>query len=332
MTDCLAGVDVCQGEPLTLSHIKGQPQVIETLQVHIDAHFRTRYRTGRVDQPLGPTILAGPSGTGKTLVAKALHAELGNLQLTQTNGETLNQPPELFAILLNADENTTVFIDEAQGMKSKTQHVLLTAISERLLPIAGALSRHRYGIPLKPFTLVLATTHEYLLQDALRNRMRVYCRFDYYSVPALIEIVSQRANALGWAYESPDVPLMVAERAKGIARYALERNLTTCRHVALSHDRDVITLADMREAFHHLQVDELGLDDLDRRYLRALLRHGPTSLNVLTATLGLPSRTIQGIVEPYLLKQGFVSKDISSRRILAEAGRKHLETTAWQTK
>jgi len=329
MTDRLVGTDVSQVEPHSLSHIKGQPQVVETLQVHLQAHFQVRCTTRKADQPLGPTILAGPSGTGKTLVAKALHAELGNLRLAQTNGETLNRPLELVAMLLNADEYTTVFIDEAQGMSSKTQHVLLTAISDRQLPIAGGPSRQQYSLPLKPFTLILATTHEYLLQEALRNRMRVYCRFDYYSVADLTEIVRQRADALGWAYESPGVLRVIAERAKGVARYAIERNLHTCRQVALCHDHEVITSVDLEEAFHHLQVDELGLDDLDRRYLRALLRQGRAPLNMLTATLGLPSQTIQGIVEPYLIKEGLISKDRSSVRMLTERGRTHLSTTAW---
>lgn len=326
----LPRTDVSHVEPLCLSHIKGQPQVTEILQVHLRAHFRIRHITGKGDLPIGPVIFAGPSGTGKTLVAKALHAELGNLRLAQTNGEMLNNTVELFAILLNADEYTTVFIDEAQGMNARTQRILLTAISERYLPLASGSCRHQYSIPLKPFTLILATTHEYLLQDALRNRMRVYCRFDYYSVPDLTEIVRQRAHALRWPYESPEILHRTAKRAKGIARNALERNLHTCRHVALSHDRDVITANDLEEAFRHLQVDELGLDDLDRRYLRALLRHRQAPLNVLTAILGLPSQTVQYVVEPYLIRQGFISKDRSSIRVLGERGRNHLQTTAWQ--
>ena len=104
------------------------------------------------------------------MVAEALHAELGNLKLIQTNGVTMNNKLELFSILIHADENTTIFIDEAQGMNSKTQYILLTALSERRLYVpAGQSSMCSYTVRLANFTLILATTHEYLLQDALRN-------------------------------------------------------------------------------------------------------------------------------------------------------------------
>jgi Holliday junction resolvasome RuvABC ATP-dependent DNA helicase subunit len=114
------------------------------------------------------------------MVAKALHAELGNLRLIETNGVTVNNKLELFSILINADGDTTIFIDEAQGMNPKTQHVLLTALSEKKLYVpAGISSMCSCTIPLSNFTTILATTHEYLLQDAIRNRMRIYCRFVY---------------------------------------------------------------------------------------------------------------------------------------------------------
>jgi len=125
---------------------------------------------------------------------------------------------------------------------------------------------------------------------------------------------------------------MVAQRAKATPRQALHRNLQTCWEVAVSHDRNVITLADAQEAFRHLQVDELGLDGMDRCYLGVLAQGGPASLGALSAKLGLPPLTIQRVVEPYLIRQDLVTKGKSSLRILTEKGRRHMETTVWPVK
>lgn len=326
MTDYPSRNDVNHVEPIDLSHIKGQPQVTDALQVYLRAYFNVRSVTGNATQPFGPVLLTGPSGTGKTLVAKAIHCDLGNLRLIHTNGEALNERGSLFGTLITADEHTTVLIDEAQGMNARTQRILLTAISERCLPTSLGPSRVPYTISLDSFTLVLATTDEYLLQDALRNRMRVYCQFNYYSVDDLADIIRQRAAALHWPYDSPDIPYQVAQRAKGTARVALNRILQTAWQVAQSHDHDAIIPTDLEEAFHHLRLDDCGLDDTDRRYLSILAQDGHAPLNVLSARLGLPSLTIRNVVEPYLLRKGLVTKDRSAMRVLTERGRSQFET------
>jgi Holliday junction DNA helicase RuvB len=313
--------DVNQMKISILAHVCGQPQVVEALEVYLQAYFNTRANSGDRDLCFGPILLSGPSGTGKTLVAKVLHAELGNLKLIQTNGVTLNKHCELYAVLFYADANTTIFVDEAQGMNAKAQYVLLTAISER------AIHAHGRDLPLPNFTLILATTHEYLLQDALRNRMRLTCRFDYYSVEDLTRIVGQRAEALGWRCESDEVLRLVAERAKRTPRLAVNTNLQTCWNVTTSHGRDVITLEDATEAFRLLEVDELGLDKQDRSYLKVLLDRGPSYLAVLSSMLALPNQTIQRNIEPYLFREGFAIKDKSLRRTLTEKGRAHISKT-----
>jgi Holliday junction DNA helicase RuvB len=155
--------------------------------------------------------------------------------------------------------------------------------------------------------------------------MRIYCRFDYYSDEDLNEIVRQRADALKWQYESDDVLRIIAKAAKKTPRLALHRNLQTCWNVARSHERDVLTLADVNEAFRLLQIDDLGLDQLDRSYLKILSENGRLSLGVLSSKLSQPALTIQRVVEPYLLKENFVTKTTASVRVITEKGIKHLE-------
>jgi Holliday junction DNA helicase RuvB len=326
------GTDITQARPTSLSHIRGQPQVVEQLQLHLAAHFKMRW--GAKNPPaFGPVLLCGPAGTGKTLTAQALNAELGNLRFIETSGVTLNKKSELYSVLLHADASTTVFVDEAQGLSSEAQYVLLTALSEGIVRVPGLMSpAHPYVLPLTNFAMILATTHEYLLQDALRDRMRIHCRFDYYLAEDLVEIVRQRAVALGWRYESDEVLEMIARRAKATPRQALHRNLQTCWEVAVSHDRGIVTLADAHEAFHHLQIDELGLDRMDRRYLAVLVQGGSASLGALSAKLGLPPLTIQRVVEPYLIREDLVTKGKSFARVVTEKGRRHIATTAWPIK
>ena len=158
--------------------------------------------------------------------------------------------------------------------------------------------------------------------------MRIYCRFNYYSVEDLAEIVRQRADALEWRYESDEVLQMVAQRAKGVPRLALNKNLQACWYVAKSYDHDVITLKDVHKAFGLLQIDGLGLDQLDRSYLEVLLKCGRSSLGVLSSKLALPALTIQRVVEPYLLKENFIIKDNSSTRTITEKGKTHIENSS----
>lgn len=320
------GTDINQVKIKSLYDIQGQRQVIETLKVHLRAYHNIRLSPGKSNIPFGPVILTGPSGTGKTMVARTIHADIGNLRLVETSGVAINHKLELFSILINADENTTIFVDEAQGMNARAQYILLTALSERTLYVpAGLSSVGAHTIPLAQFTMIMATTHEYLLQDALRSRMRIHCRFTYYSVEDLMEIVRQRAEALKWAYASEEVLRIIARRAKKNPRQALHRNLQTCWHVTRSHGHEVMTMEDVLEAFQLLQIDELGLDQLDRSYLEILRECGCLSLSVLSSRLLLPALTIQRVVEPYLLSEGFIVKDKSSVRVITPKGRQHIE-------
>ena len=325
MAERTIGTDVNQIEITSLSKIRGQKMVTDLLKVNLDAYFQSR-TTGN-PSTFGPVLLCGPSGTGKTLVAKAIHAELANLNLIETNGEMLSNSAELISILLSATADTTIFIDECQGMNSRSQHILLTALSEKVIyvPRRGS-SKNKRVIPLENFTLLMATTHEYYLQDAARNRMRIYCRFQHYELGDLTEIIRQRALALKWDVESERVLIEIAKRSKKTPRIVLNRNLQMCWNVCSAEGREVITMNDVQQAFALLNVCPLGLDELERKYLRILQQNGPTALNVISSKLALPNQTIKTVLEPYMLQEGLISKEKNSHRIITTVAEQHLNS------
>jgi len=321
------GNDVNQVKISSLNKIQGQPDVVNLLKVSLESYFNSRSTAKPENMPsFGPVLLVGASGTGKSLVAQALHSELANLNLIETNGESVSSVGEMAAILLSATNDTTVFLDEAQSINTRCQHLLLTAISERKLYIPrGSSKKSAFSIPLANFTLILASTHEYQLQDALRNRIRIYCRFNYYNIENLTDIVKQRANALGWKVESEEVLRTIALRSKQTPRLALNRNLQMAYNVSISHNNEMITLSDVEESFQLLKIDELGLDSLERQYLRALV-NGSNKLNVLSSKTGLPSATISNVVEPFLLREGLIDK-YGSNRMITKKGKEHINKT-----
>lgn len=323
MDEKVVGTDVNHVEITSLRHINGQPQVQQVLRLNIDAYFQNR--ANNPNSSFGPVLLVGPSGVGKTLTAKAIHCELANLNLIESNGEMFNNSIELMGALLTATDDTTIFIDECQALSTRAQHLLLTAVSERKLYVPRGISaRSQKEIPLANFTLILASTHEYQLQDALRNRMRIYCRFDYYSIADLTNIIKQRADALGWKYESIEVLTEISKRAKQTPRLAINRNLQMAYNVATSHNRDTITMNDVQEAFQLLQIDELGLDTLERNYLKELAKHKTMKLNVLASKIGLPRQTIDSVIEPFLLRMELIEKQCSNR-VITEKGKAHIQ-------
>ena len=320
--------DVNQIRSIKLSDIIGQPQVISVLKLNLEAFHSIRKISPANKPRFGPGLFSGPSGTGKTVTANATHNAIGNSKFIAVNGVTLGKKAEFFSTMINADDDTTVFIDEAQAIDKKTQQLLLTAISERKLYVpAGDFSAERYTISLANFALFLATTDEYCLIGALRNRMRFNCRFDYYQIKDLIEIVRNRADDLRWRYESEEVLEMIAKRAKATPRLALESNLHHSWSQAVRNQRDVITVQDVHEAFRIVQIDEEGLDQADRSYLDILYRYGPSPLNLISSRLSKPESTVSRVLEPYLIRNDFVIKDRHSLRIITSKGKTHLEKT-----
>jgi Holliday junction DNA helicase RuvB len=315
--------DVNQYAVDSIYQLKIDPTIRELLHISIDSYFQNKAKDPD-NCSYGPLALLGPSGCGKSLIAKAVHSTLLNQHLIEANGESLNSIPEITAVLMTATNETTVFIDEAQALNSKAQHLLLTGISEKKIYAPRRNSKGKFAIPLANFSLILASTHEFQLQDALRNRMRLCCRLDYYSIEDLTDIVKQRAEMLGWKYESIEVLKEIASRSKQVPRLAINRNLQMAQNVSMSKGNEVISMQDALQALKLLQVDHLGLDQLERNYLKELSKQGKMKLNVLASKLGLPRNTISSVIEPYLLRTELMIKDGSDRAI-TEKGKSHIE-------
>jgi holliday junction DNA helicase RuvB len=306
--------DINDVAPTSLSHLIGQRSVVEQVQVALDA--------AQMDGlPFPGSLLVGPAGVGKTQTAKVIAAEMAG-DYHEVLGQAIRSPADLNALLLGAKERDVVLIDEAHEIAKPFQTALYLALDQRRVFLQGARSgRTPQSIPLAGFTLLLATTDEFRLLQPLRDRMRLVLRFEFYSAGELWELLRQRTRALRWAVED-EVLAPIAARSRGTPRLAL-RLLQSCRRVCRSEGENAITLDHLKRACELEQIDPLGLGPTEKAYL-LLLAEGATRLNVIASRLGLPSRTVAEVSEPFLIRAGLVAKDDQGRRQLTADGRLHL--------
>ena len=304
-------LDIHDAAPSSLNHIVGQRSVVDQLRVALDAAFEDSKR-------LDDCLLVGPAGLGKTQIASVLAMELAT-NFHEALGQSITSSADLNALLLAAKDNEIIFIDEVHELQRVFQTALYLALDKRRLNIIGA--RKIQSIPLAKFTLVLGSTDEFALLSPLRDRMKLVLRFQFYGTQELTQIVLHRAKALEWELEDL-VPPMIATRSRGTPRLAL-RLLQACRRVCRAGGEQRITLDHLRKACALEGLDEKGLGPTEQQYLRALAE-GSNRLNVLASFLGLPSRTVAEVTEPFLIRHGLIVKDDQGRRQLTAQGREHL--------
>ena len=289
--------------PKSMEGYVGQEKVKTNLSVFMQA---AKLR----GEPLDHVLLYGPPGLGKTTLAHIIAGEMG-VQIKVTSGPSIEKSGDLAAILTNLNEGDVLFIDEIHRLNHNVEEILYPAMEDYSLDfiIGKGPSARSVQIPLKRFTLIGATTKAGMISSPLRDRFGVICRLEMYSVGELAEIVRRSAATLG-AEIDEDAATEVAKRSRGTPRI-VNRLLKRVRDFSAVMGHESITIEDASHALDRLEIDELGLDNIDNRLLTSLIdkfKGGPVGLETLAATINEDSNTIEDVYEPYLLQLGFVAR------------------------
>lgn len=305
--------DINEARPSSVTHLIGQPGVKESIIVALDSAQQD-------NRKFDHALLVGFAGGGKTTSAQIIAAEMGT-DFIEVLGQSLKGVADLNALLLQATDRAVVFIDEAHELDKSLQTALYLALDQRRVLLQGSRKGSLpVAIPLNDFTLLLASTDEYQLLQPLRDRMRLTLRFQFYDATDLEKIARMRAASLGWEVE-PNVFQMASVRSRGTPRLVL-RLLQAARRVARAGASDVVTVAHLERACSLEGIDHLGLGPTEQQYVKVLLE-GPTRLNMLASRLGLPTRTVAEVTEPFLIRSGLIVKDDQGKRQLSAEGREH---------
>ncbi len=304
--------------PKRLNDIVGQDRVRENLSILIDA---AKKRSDSLDH----VLFYGPPGLGKTTLAHVISNEMG-VNIKVTAGPVIERAGDLAAILTNLRAGDILFIDEVHRLGRAVEEVLYPAMEDYALDIVigKGPSARSIRLSLPKFTVIGATTRLALLTAPLRARFGAQYRLDFYELAAMESIVNRAAQLLHVPIE-PDGVTEIAKRGRGTPRVAL-RLLKRVRDFAQVRADGVITKTVAEAALDLLDVDPLGLDDMDRRVLRAIIEKysgGPVGLETIAATISEEADTIMDVVEPYLLQKGFLDRT-SRGRIVTKAAYAHL--------
>ncbi|WP_319519498.1 Holliday junction branch migration DNA helicase RuvB [uncultured Martelella sp.] len=304
--------------PQTLDDFTGQAEARANLKIFIEAAKRR-------GEALDHVLFVGPPGLGKTTLAQIMAKELG-VNFRATSGPVIAKAGDLAALLTNLEERDVLFIDEIHRLNPAVEEILYPAMEDFQLDliIGEGPAARSVKIDLSKFTLVAATTRLGLLTTPLRDRFGIPVRLNFYTVEELESIIRRGARLMGLGM-SDDGAREIARRARGTPRIA-GRLLRRVRDFAEVADANEVSRAIADEALTRLEVDHMGFDQLDRRYLTMICQHfggGPVGIETIAAGLSEPRDAIEDIIEPYMIQQGFIQRTPRGRVMTATAW-KHL--------
>ena len=308
--------------PQSLDEYVGQEKAKESLKIYIEA---AKMRGEALDH----VLLYGPPGLGKTTLSAIIANELG-VNIRITSGPAIEKQGDLAALLTNLSANDVLFIDEIHRLSRNIEEILYPAMEDYSLDIIigkGPAARS-IRLPLEKFTLIGATTRAGQLSTPLRDRFGVMLRLELYSPAELVRIVTRSADILGIEI-TEDGASEIAMRSRGTPRIA-NRLLKRVRDFAQVRGNGVITAGIADKALNMLEIDKLGLDNVDRRMLEAIIRFyggGPVGLETLAATVGEEAITLEDVCEPYLIQIGFLTRTPRGR-CATKLAYEHLGLTA----